>query len=310
MKYGFLVFAFLIYAVLGRAESVDTSVAETPNIWRLESDGQVFHILGTFHSSNSDLLPPFVFRLLDNSSKVYFEIDYNEFNALRAAQASKTSDMPLQQQISEEAWARLVTEIGGLYTHDELNKQSLFTVLTVLLQKRAEYWSTRAPEIELLKAEAGSTLGQMDQQLFVRAQGNQQDVAGLEAAAIQVTLFNPTKQSLEALISLSPDEQRREIVGALQQVVKFNRRYAEGVRASIINYRVLQSQLPPRVHEALVVNRNVAWLPHIEAAPDGAFFVVGHSHLYGQKGLLAMLKARGFKITLVTSLNCDEILAR
>jgi hypothetical protein len=56
----------------------------------------------------------------------------------------------------------------------------------------------------------------------------------------------------------------------------------------------------PEIYQALLVNRNNAWMPQIEAMSKTAeveFVLVGALHLVGSDGLLAMLSSRGYKIT-------------
>jgi hypothetical protein len=53
------------------------------------------------------------------------------------------------------------------------------------------------------------------------------------------------------------------------------------------------------VYQRLLVGRNRAWLPKIEALfsrPGHAFVVVGAAHLVGPDGLVAMLKAKGYQL--------------
>ena len=53
------------------------------------------------------------------------------------------------------------------------------------------------------------------------------------------------------------------------------------------------------MYERLLVNRNRNWLPRLDAllTRNGrAFVVVGAAHLVGPDGLLAMLKAKGYKV--------------
>jgi uncharacterized protein YbaP (TraB family) len=54
-----------------------------------------------------------------------------------------------------------------------------------------------------------------------------------------------------------------------------------------------------RMYERLVVERNRAWLPQIEALltrPTPAFIVVGAAHLVGPDGLINTLKAKGYTV--------------
>jgi uncharacterized protein YbaP (TraB family) len=55
----------------------------------------------------------------------------------------------------------------------------------------------------------------------------------------------------------------------------------------------------PVMYQRLLVERNRNWMPKIEALsarPGSAFVVVGAAHLVGPDGLLAMLRARGYRI--------------
>jgi uncharacterized protein YbaP (TraB family) len=55
----------------------------------------------------------------------------------------------------------------------------------------------------------------------------------------------------------------------------------------------------PLLYDRLLVNRNRNWLPKLDALltrPGRAFVVVGAGHLVGPDGLLAMFKAKGYKV--------------
>ncbi len=55
----------------------------------------------------------------------------------------------------------------------------------------------------------------------------------------------------------------------------------------------------PQLYHSLFVQRNLHWLPRIEAmiaTPGVEFVLVGAAHLAGDQGLLALLKARGFTL--------------
>ena len=53
------------------------------------------------------------------------------------------------------------------------------------------------------------------------------------------------------------------------------------------------------MYERLLVNRNRNWLPRLDALlsrNSRAFVVVGAAHLVGPDGLLAMFRAKGYKV--------------
>jgi len=69
----------------------------------------------------------------------------------------------------------------------------------------------------------------------------------------------------------------------------------------------------PDIYERLLATRNRNWMPKLKQALDGAevqLIVVGAAHLAGPDGLLAQLKARGYKLTRYISLPGPQIEAR
>jgi hypothetical protein len=56
----------------------------------------------------------------------------------------------------------------------------------------------------------------------------------------------------------------------------------------------------PEVYQTLLVERNEAWMPQLEAmfaSKEVEFVLVGALHLAGKDGVLAKLGARGYRIT-------------
>ena len=55
----------------------------------------------------------------------------------------------------------------------------------------------------------------------------------------------------------------------------------------------------PELNQAIVINRNHDWLPHVEQAlreTDPVFIVVGALHLLGKEGLVSSLKGKGYLV--------------
>jgi uncharacterized protein YbaP (TraB family) len=56
----------------------------------------------------------------------------------------------------------------------------------------------------------------------------------------------------------------------------------------------------PELYQRLLIDRNIAWIPQIEAAlagSDDALIAVGAGHLPGEQGVLALLEAEGHTVT-------------
>jgi uncharacterized protein YbaP (TraB family) len=64
----------------------------------------------------------------------------------------------------------------------------------------------------------------------------------------------------------------------------------------------------PSIHEELIVKRNNAWMPKIEALFNTAnveFILVGSLHLSGKTGLIEQLKTRGYTIEMLESVGLN-----
>jgi uncharacterized protein YbaP (TraB family) len=122
-------------------------------------------------------------------------------------------------------------------------------------------------------------------------------VEGLEQPADQIRAFGDLghEQSLALLGELLSDvdavtEQLRDIQGA----------YAGGDNAaSLTAYVSAMARDSPELTELLLFRRNRLWIPRLQhLLPQGGTFVaVGAAHLFGEQGLIAMLRARGWKVT-------------
>ncbi|MEQ8954506.1 MAG: TraB/GumN family protein, partial [Gammaproteobacteria bacterium] len=55
----------------------------------------------------------------------------------------------------------------------------------------------------------------------------------------------------------------------------------------------------PEIYQSLLVDRNLKWIPQIEAMladPDTELVLVGAAHLVGSDGLLNLLQERGYTV--------------
>lgn len=91
------------------------------------------------------------------------------------------------------------------------------------------------------------------------------------------------------------------------------RRYAAGevaaMLAGVVAWRAEPSDLArwDRRREALLAERNAAWLPRLEAAlgePGSAFAAFGAGHLVGEDGVVALLRGRGWEVSACVGDRC------
>jgi len=149
--------------------------------------------------------------------------------------------------------------------------------------------------MEWQKAGFDAELG-LDKHFFDRAQVDNKGIQGLETTDFQISLFDGmTMEQQDRFLS----ETLKGVATETAAVSKLAASWKVGDVASIERLVLADVKSDPFVYDRLLVARNRAWLPKIEALFSRgrpAFVVVGAAHLVGPDGLIAMLKAKGYQL--------------
>jgi hypothetical protein len=135
--------------------------------------------------------------------------------------------------------------------------------------------------------------------LLVKIAGeNKLPVEGLESAAFQAELMQKIPLELQAkmLYEMAADPDRT--MDQFSQLMK-----AYKAQNAELLYDITSAQLTGGIgmQEALVDKRNADWLLKIEdlIKARSSFVAVGGGHLGGKKGLISLLRERGYKVSAV-----------
>jgi uncharacterized protein len=149
--------------------------------------------------------------------------------------------------------------------------------------------------LEWQKAGFDAALG-LDRHFYDRAQASGRAVQGLETIEFQVSRFDEMSM---------PDQDRmlvqslKEVDSTTAQVTSLANAWKTGDAAAVERVVLGEMKNDPALYRRLIVERNRAWLPKIEALftrTRPAFVVVGAAHLTGPDGLLAALRAKGYTL--------------
>jgi hypothetical protein len=122
------------------------------------------------------------------------------------------------------------------------------------------------------------------------------DIRGLESAAYQLRLFDDLSED-DAVYYLTDALERIDEIGAFfdELVSSWLSQDLDELERLLLESR----QENPDFYERVYVERTEKWLPDIVSlldAPGTHFVAVGTGHLVGDKGLIAMLRARGYDV--------------
>ncbi|TVZ41311.1 hypothetical protein P886_0655 [Alteromonadaceae bacterium 2753L.S.0a.02] len=278
-----LILSWLLLASIGHAET---------SVWKISKDNKTLYLAGTFHVLNSTdhPLPTGFDQAYKASGKLIFETDLNATNSpefqIKAAQVMMFSDgRTLQSALKPATYKALATYLTAHKMPPE--NFTMFTptgaalMLSVLEYQRLGMSMEHGVEsVFHSKAKADNKLTGFletpDEQLqFIAQMGK-----GEEDDMMLYTLRDLERS--EALIGEMKSAWRTGNLAKLDQ-------------DSLLELR----EKFPSSYKSMIVTRNENWLPHVEAMiadPGTECVMVGALHLAGPDGLIAKLRAKGYKI--------------
>jgi uncharacterized protein YbaP (TraB family) len=150
--------------------------------------------------------------------------------------------------------------------------------------------------LEWQKAGFDAELG-LDKHFYDRAKQASLAVQGLETLDFQISQFDNLPMPQQDRMLAETLKEMDTTKGAVEEL---GRAWKAGDAPAIERVVLRDLKAEPEMYQRLLVDRNRNWLPKIEALfsrPRPAFVVVGAAHLVGSDGLLATLRARGYRVT-------------
>jgi uncharacterized protein YbaP (TraB family) len=261
--------------------------AAAPLLWRVEGPHPSY-LFGTLHSTDPriEVIAPSVLRALATCKSFHPEVELSpEVAGQMAARLFNPATPDLETRLPPPLWARVKTA-GAKLGLPELLLHRLSPGLAALL------FAAPADETDVKAT--------VDGQLYERSQTLGLTVAALETIDEQLDLFDQLRPAqAQALLVESLDD----FDAGHAQLARLLDAYASGDEDRLAA-EVEKEFKDPAVRELagpLLYQRNQimaaragAYLRH-----GGAFVAVGAAHLVGPRSVIAVLRAKGFKITRV-----------
>ena len=259
--------------------------------WKVTGKTGIVYLVGSVHVLSADFYP--VDAALDAAYKdadlLVEELDLAEMADPTSQMAMLSRGMlpsatPLDKVISAETYTLVNKRITDLGLPMEPFK--LLKPWTIALMLQAVEWQHAGLDPEL----------GLDKHFFDRAQTDNKSVQGLETTEFQISRFDGmTMAQQERLLA----ESLKDVDTEMANMTKLVTAWRAGDVPAVEHLVLTEIKDDPMLYQRLLVDRNKAWLPKIEAlfARRGhAFVVVGAAHLVGPDGVVAMLRAKGYKV--------------
>jgi uncharacterized protein YbaP (TraB family) len=289
-------FAFVITLILigliGPYLSIKPVLSQTGKsfLWKIQSKAATVYLLGSIHFLKKEFypLPETIESAYDSSEVLVVEANVNDISKLDLAtfmdKALYSDDDRLEKHVSPETYQLIKRESRSLGIPPELADNQKPWLLALSLQA-----------LELMKLGYDPRQG-VDYYFLSKAQGKKR-ILELESLEEQIELlsgFSDMEQEMFLLYTL------KNLRSAGAQVDTLARAWATGdtkTVQSILTNSTTEDVTVARIHEKLLDERNTKMTSKIEGylGSGGSYFViVGAGHLVGERGIVELLKTRGY----------------
>jgi len=281
----------VLAGIIGSTAWLRVETAGSNFLWKATRNRSSVYLLGSVHLLTKDFYPlnPALEAAYKDADLLVEEVDLGETLGTDAQMNMLVTGMlPTGQTLDKVISPATLATVSKRLEAIGLPAEPL---------KRFKPWflSLTLLGLEWQKAGFEAELG-LDQHFYTLAKNEGKVVQGLETMAFQISRFD----------EMSMDEQERLLVETLKEldtqqaeVTKLANAWKAGDIATVERLVLQDLKSEPRLYQRLLVDRNRAWLPKIEALfgrRGRALVVVGAAHLIGSDGLLALLRSRGYSI--------------
>lgn len=282
----------LALAALAAPLSAQTSV------WKVTHGRNTLYLGGTCHVLRpSDFpLPPEYDSAYAAATELVFETELSRMREPATQQLLLKEGLyrdgtTIDKVISPEAWAAVERHCQAMGLPAANLRQFKPWMLTVMITV-----------IELQKL--GVTDEGVDLHLHKRATADQKQVSGLEAFEEHIGFITSLGRGQESEMVLNTINELHEIPEMFPKLVAAWRK-GELAELEELMLREMRQKYP-NIYAELIVKRNQAWLPRLEAmlaTKPVEFVLVGAGHLAGEDGLVTALRARGCTVEQIVVKN-------
>lgn len=262
-------------------------------LWRVAKEGvPASHIYGTIHVPDSRLaeLPAVVRQRFDAATSLMLEFVPDPYSRSRFLEAAVFLDrQTLAEKIGAEDFERAVEHLAPIgLPREVVNKLKPWGVLLNLRNPR--------------RAEQGAPL---DSQLLELARARRLPLHQIEGVEEQIFTFDEFPMESQIALLKHSLAHRDELLALAERTMEA---YLARDLAAIWRLREQFTARHPAIaaHQAVMTKRVVhdrsvvmAFRMQRELRRGGAFVALGALHLYGDKGVLALLEADGYRADVV-----------
>ena len=268
------------------------SYAEKSFLWRVQSKRSTVYILGSIHLLKKDIYP--LSRTIENafekSDYLAVEADINEIGRLNIQKLMESAfysgNDTLEKHVSRSTFDTIKeqTERLGLPVEFVYNQKPWFLGLTL-------------SSVELMKAGYDSNYG-MDKYFLSKAAGTKK-ILELESLDYQIDLLSSLNDDEQELFLLYTLKDLKILTQEVDNLVEAWQSGAVESMEKTVTKSFTEDRRFSGIYDKLINKRNRSMALKIEGflkTNGTCFVVVGAAHLLGDRGIIQLLKGRGYSV--------------
>jgi uncharacterized protein len=268
-----------------------TTTIENALLWEISGNKitKPSYLFGTIHIIGKEdyFLPIRTNTALSAAQKVVFEINMEDMSDMGKqmgllSKAMMRNDTTLQQLLSKEDYSAVnqhFTKIGMPLFMLERMKPMFLSIFAETGDDKLSNGDMKSYEMEL----------------FDIAKKQKKKIGGLETAEYQLSMFDSIPYREQADMLVKGIRSKNNGKDQLQQMVNL---YKDQNISALYNMIVSDTTGIANHGNLLLDNRNRNWVPIMEKmmTDTSTFFAVGAGHLGGEKGVITLLRKRGYTV--------------
>ena len=276
------------------AVSMPGVAAEAPahHLWRVEGGSARVYLLGSLHMLRAEdyPLPAAMGAAFADARTVVFETDFAMLeSAAGRAQLMTRAVLPEGEALSQHVSPDVRARLNAYFERSGVPPGLLERLKPAMAAVTIEV-------LELARFGLDPAWG-VDKHLYARARAEGKRMLFLESLEFQLSLIlDLSRADGEALLSTTLKKVEQGEKSLAQLLAAWKSGDTRALEALVI----APMRGFPSLHARMITDRNERWLEPIEALLQGsenALVVVGAAHLVGEKGVVELLRRRGYRVT-------------
>ncbi len=262
---------------------------ENALLWKISGNGlaKPSYLFGTLHILCDATLDKNTTNALDATKQLYLELDMDD----PSLQASMMGGMMMKDGKTMSS----LTSLEDFKIVDEfLTKQTGYS---------AKMLNTMVPQfvsVMLMPKMLDCPVQSIEGKLMEATKAQGEEVRGLETIEVQLAAFDaiPYEDQMKELVRTAKDNMAGDKQKYMRMLALYKNKDLNGLMAYMHEE---ENRMYADHADVMLDNRNASWIPVMEAAAKEkpTFFGVGAAHLGGPKGVIALLRKKGYKVEAV-----------